>query len=61
VTAAEHVRLSAKDALCATKADRRRLCAAMEGPIDTSDSPEKIGPFNRIRRDANGRFPKRRP
>ena len=31
----------------------------MAGPIDTSDIPEQKGPFKRVRRDANGRLPRR--
>jgi hypothetical protein len=56
--AGELVRLSAKDVPRATKADLERLHKAMKGPIDTSDIPERTA-FNRIKRDAKGRLPKR--
>jgi hypothetical protein len=32
----------------------------MDGPIGTSDIPEKRGPFHRIKRDVAGRLPARR-
>ena len=47
----------AEDTPKATAADLARLEAALDGPIDTSDSPERKGPFRRIKRDAQGRLP----
>ncbi len=32
----------------------------MDGPIDTSDTPEQRGAFHRLTRDSNGRLPTRK-
>jgi hypothetical protein len=57
----ELVRRRAGDIGPATEADLARLRAAARGPIDTSDSPEKKGPFRRVKRDAQGRLPRPLP
>jgi hypothetical protein len=54
------VRRPADSLPAATEADVARLRAALDAPIDTSEIPEKVGPFNRIKRDASGRLPRRR-
>ncbi len=59
--ASKLVRIKVEDLPKATAADLARLRAAMEGPIDTSDSPEKTGPFRRLKRDAQGRLPQPLP
>src|SRR5262249_18500 len=43
----------------ASPADLDRLRAAMQGPVDTSEIPERPG-FHRLRRDASGRLPPRK-
>lgn len=50
------VRLSAADIPESTPEDLERLKAAMDNPVDTSDTPEtaKLGP--RVKRDASGKL-----
>src|SRR5262245_50001637 len=48
------VRRKAADIPAATEADLDRLEAAMNGPIDTTDIPERSGPLRPISRDARG-------
>jgi hypothetical protein len=44
-----------------SKEDLDRLRRAMEGPIDTSDVPEQVGEFLRLKRDSADRLPRRKP
>jgi hypothetical protein len=53
------VRKSAAEIPHASPADLDRLRAAMQGPIDTAEIPERRT-FQRLKRDANGRLPPRR-
>jgi hypothetical protein len=52
------VRRRASDPPRSTAEDLARARTAMDGPIDTSDIPERKGPFQRLHRDATGRLPK---
>ena len=53
------VRKSAAEIPRASQADLDRLRAAMQGPIDTAEIPERRK-FQALKRDANGRLPPRR-
>jgi len=53
------VRKSAAEIPRASPADLDRLRAAMQGPIDTAEIPERRK-FQRLKRDANGRLSPRR-
>jgi hypothetical protein len=55
--AGKTVRRAASATRPATRADLARLDAAMAGPVDTSDIPERAGPGRRVPRDAQGRLP----
>lgn len=57
--ASKTVRKSREDIPSASAADLERLRAAMEGPIDTSEIPERRR-FDRSRRDENGKLPPRK-
>jgi hypothetical protein len=50
---------SATQIAMASAADLDRLRAAMQGPVDTSDLPERQT-FQRLRRDSTGKLPPRR-
>jgi len=52
------VRKSAAQIPAATAGDLERLRAAVSGKIDISEIPERRK-FHRLRRDANGRLPRR--
>ncbi len=51
---ARTVRMAVKDLPKPTAADLARLRKAMRGPIDTSEIPEHVGPFKRVRRGPDG-------
>jgi hypothetical protein len=59
-TASRVVRKKATEIKPASAADLDRLRGAMDGPIDTSEIPEKRGGFHRLKRDTEGQLPKRR-
>src|SRR3954452_17902236 len=59
-TAGRIIRKSANDVVPASEADLERMRKAMEGPIDTSEIPERRGAFQRLRRDASGKLPVRK-
>lgn len=54
--AGKTIRRSAAATHPATRTDLARLDAAMAGPVDTSDIPERTGPVRRVPRDAPGRL-----
>ena len=54
------VRRSAGEIPPATPEHLGHLLAAMNQPIDTSEIPESTGPSHRLKRDADGRLPKRK-
>ncbi len=54
------VRKRAADLAPASDADLARLRKAMNGPIDTSDIPERRGRLDRLRRDSTGQLPARK-
>lgn len=56
-TPGDLVRRKAGDRPHATAEDLARLRAGAQGPIDTGDSPESVGPVRRVVRDADGRLP----
>jgi hypothetical protein len=45
----------------ASQEDLDRLRQAMEGPIDTSEIPEQLAEYQRLKRDSAGRLPERTP
>jgi hypothetical protein len=53
------VRKSAGDISPPTPEHLTHLLATMDGPIDTSEIPETKGPTRRVKRDVEGRLPKR--
>jgi hypothetical protein len=57
--ASKIIRKSAREVPRASKADLDRLRAAMHGPIDTREIPERHT-SERLQRDANGRLPARK-
>jgi uncharacterized DUF497 family protein len=59
-TKSELVQRSAGDIPSAAPEDLAQLVAAMSGPIDTSEMPESKGPVHRVKREADGRLPKRK-
>ena len=54
------VKKKLSDLLPASAAELARLRLAMEGPIDTSEIPERRGGFARLKRDSTGRLPTRK-
>lgn len=55
------VRRSAKSRLPTPSSHLAKLRAAIDGPIDITDIPERTGPVGRVKRDASGRIPRPSP
>ena len=58
--AGKAIRKKATEIKPASAADLERLRGAMDGPINTSEIPEKRGGFQRLKRDTQGHLPRRR-